>query len=58
MNVEHNKKTVMEFLDRFSAGDVPGVLGLMDDTAKWKVMGREGEPSTFPVRWIKTALRS
>ncbi len=42
MNVEHNKKTVIEFLDRFSAGDVPGVLGLMSDTATWKVMGREG----------------
>ena len=43
MNVEHNKNTVIKFLDRFSAGDVPGVLGLMSDTAKWKVMGREGE---------------
>ena len=42
MSAEQNKRMVNAFLERFSAGDVPGVLGLIDDTATWRVMGREG----------------
>ncbi|CAM2070797.1 Nuclear transport factor 2 family protein [Sulfidibacter corallicola] len=41
-NLEQNKQTVREFFERFSAGDVPGALGLLHDAVVWRVMGREG----------------
>ena len=43
MSVEQNKQIVREFFERFSAGDVPGALGLLDDAVIWRVMGREGD---------------
>ena len=43
MSVEQNKRVVLAFLERFTAGDVPDVLSLMSDAALWKVMGREGD---------------
>ena len=42
MSTEKNKKIVGEFFERFSAADVPGALGLLDDGVVWRVMGREG----------------
>lgn len=42
MSTEQNKQIVREFFERFSAGDVPDALGLLDDTVIWRVMGREG----------------
>jgi len=42
MGVEQNKQIVREFFERFSAGDVPGTLGLLNDAVSWRVMGREG----------------
>lgn len=42
MSTEQNKQIVGEFFKRFSAGDVPGALGLLDDAVIWRVMGREG----------------
>ena len=43
MSIEKNKKTVIAFLKQLSASDVSGVLDLLDDTAIWNVMGREGD---------------
>ena len=37
--IEKNKAIVVEFLSRFSKGDVPGLLALMDDRATWWVSG-------------------
>ena len=42
MSTEQNKQIVREFFERFSAGDVPGALGLLDDAVIWRAMGREG----------------
>ncbi len=38
--VEQNKAIVVEFLSRFSKGDVAGLLALMDDQATWWVSGK------------------
>ena len=42
MSVEQNKQIVRDFFERFSAGDIAGALGLLDDAVIWRVMGREG----------------
>ena len=42
MSSEHNKKTVGEFFERFSAADVIGALDLLADSVIWRAMGREG----------------
>lgn len=40
MSSEHNKKLVVDLFSRFTAGDVPGVLALVDDAATWKIPGK------------------
>lgn len=42
MSTEQNQQIVREFFKLFSAGNVPGALGLLDDAVIWRVMGREG----------------
>jgi len=42
MSTEQNKQIVREFFERFSAGDIPGALDLLDDAVIWRAMGREG----------------
>lgn len=43
MSTAENRSTVTAFLERFSAGNIDDVLVLLDDTAIWRVMGRDGE---------------
>ncbi len=38
MSAEQNLQTVRKFFERFSAGDVQGALGLLDDSTTWRVM--------------------
>ena len=40
MSVEHNKNLTADLFSRFTAGDIPGVLALMDDTATWQIAGK------------------
>ena len=42
MSTEDNQHIVANFFARFSAGDVPGALALLDDAAIWRAMGRAG----------------
>ena len=42
MTADRNTETVRSFFERFSAADVPGALALLDDSAVWRVMGRQG----------------
>ncbi|WP_276153033.1 MULTISPECIES: nuclear transport factor 2 family protein [unclassified Sulfitobacter] len=43
MSTAENLNTVTAFLERFSAGNIDGVLALLDDAAIWRDMGRDGE---------------
>jgi len=43
MNARKNRQLAEELFARFTAGDIPGVLGLMTDDATWKIPGRKGE---------------
>lgn len=40
MSTDLNKKLTTDFFSRFTAGDVPGVLALMDDSATWRIPGK------------------
>lgn len=42
MSIEHNKQTVREFFERFSAANVSAALDLLDDAVVWRVMGKDG----------------
>jgi uncharacterized protein len=45
MTTQHNKQTAAEFFARFSAGDVPGAVGLLSTDATWWIAGK---PELFP----------
>jgi ketosteroid isomerase-like protein len=40
MSTERNRATALEFLARFTAGDIDGVLALMTDDATWRIPGK------------------
>lgn len=42
MGAEENKRTVDDFFQRFSDGDVAGALSLLDGAVTWRAMGRDG----------------
>jgi uncharacterized protein len=42
MSVETNKRVVTQFFERFSAGNVDGVLELMSEDATWRIPGKSG----------------
>lgn len=46
MTTESNKRVAAEMFQRFSAGDVEGVLALMADDATWHIPGK---PALTPV---------
>src|SRR5882672_6618889 len=43
MSGEGNKKLAIAVLERFTAGDIAGVLDAMTDDATWKIPGKKGE---------------
>jgi ketosteroid isomerase-like protein len=40
MTIERNKQVAAELFARFSASDIPGVLGLMTDDVTWRIPGK------------------
>ena|SRR5690242_10168607 len=40
MTIERNKQVAAELFERFSAGDIPGVLALMTDDVTWRIPGK------------------
>ena len=55
--LERNKAVIVEFLSRFSKGDVPGLLELMDDGATWWVSGNiAGLSDTYQKETFGTLL--
>ena len=44
-NPELNKRVAQELFDRFTAGDLPGVLATMTEDATWLIPGK---PESFP----------
>jgi ketosteroid isomerase-like protein len=42
-DIQTNKAVAARLFDRFSAGDVPGVLALMSDDATWWLPGKPGQ---------------
>ncbi|NLS13090.1 nuclear transport factor 2 family protein [Vibrio sp. SM6] len=42
MSSEQNHQVVNEFFQRFSNGDVPGVLELLTPDVDWRMMGQQG----------------
>ncbi|HEU4387081.1 MAG TPA: nuclear transport factor 2 family protein [Blastocatellia bacterium] len=40
MSTENNKRVVSEFLDRFTASDIPGALHTMTEDATWWIAGK------------------
>lgn len=42
MSAATNKQIVKEFFERFSAADVAGAFELLNESATWRAMGREG----------------
>lgn len=46
MSIERNKQVAAELFDRFSAGDIPGVLALLADDVEWRIPGK---PELTPV---------
>ena len=51
MSIERNKALVTEFLGRFSANDIAGVLDMMTDDATWWLPGKPGH---MPVRGVRS----
>ena len=47
-DIEANKKTVTDFLETFSKGDVDGVTAMLDDSATWWVAGTMCLSGTYP----------
>jgi hypothetical protein len=45
MTTQDNKQTAAEFFARFSAGDIPGAVGLLSGDATWWIAGK---PKFFP----------
>jgi uncharacterized protein len=43
MDTQKNKQLAGELFARFTAGDIPGVLGLMADGATWKIPGKKAD---------------
>lgn len=41
MDLEHNKMVASDFLDRFSANDVAGVLDALADDVAWRIVGKQ-----------------
>ncbi|HTO98063.1 MAG TPA: nuclear transport factor 2 family protein [Myxococcales bacterium] len=46
MTLDANKRIAGELFERFSAGDIPGVLALMTDDVTWRIPGK---PELTPV---------
>ena len=51
MSIEANKKLVLSFFEKFSAGKAEAFLAQMADTATWWVAG---QPDSFPLAGTKT----
>ena len=49
MHAQKNKQLAGELFARFTAGDIPGVLGMMTDDATWKIPGRKADLPTAGV---------
>lgn len=49
MTIETNKRVAAEMFQRFSAGDVEGVLALMSDDVTWRIPGK---PELTPVAGV------
>jgi ketosteroid isomerase-like protein len=49
MSAQTNKQVASQLFERFSAGDVAGVLAMMTDDATWKIPGRRPEMPTAGV---------
>lgn len=46
MTIERNKQVAAELFERFSAGDIRGVLALLTDDVEWRIPGK---PELTPV---------
>ena len=49
MTTENNKRIAAEMFQRFSAGDIDGVLALMSDDLTWRIPGK---PELTPVAGV------
>ena len=49
MSTARNKQVAEELFERFSAGDIPGVLALMADDVNWRIAGK---PELTPVAGV------
>jgi ketosteroid isomerase-like protein len=51
VSTQDNKQTAAEFFVRFSAGDIPGAVGLLSADATWWLAGK---PELFPLAGLHT----